>query len=205
MSSRQDCVFACFCVRVEVDKLKSNTTNKSYQSYLALQDGKTMLFRKPPVVRRMETLLTVGVFVQLVVGPLVGAVLTGKPLWAVVVLVGLSWVFWFLYRVVGPNDIRLDGERLTYEQTIGWPWKPTTRAGPFSDIMGVCLSPNNNVVLLIAKPGRATMRVIISNPSLASVGSSAFVVDKSYVAESRALAEELNRVYGFPAVPCPKR
>ena len=164
-----------------------------------------MLFRKPPAVRRMETLLSVAVTVQLVVGPLVGAVLTGKPFFAVASLVGLGWVLWFLSRVVGPHDLRLDGERLTYERTAGWPWKPITRTGPFSDIKGVCLSPNNNVILLIAKPGMAPRRVIVSTPYMSSAGSSALLIDNSCIAESRALAEKLNRIYGFPIVPYSKK
>ena len=164
-----------------------------------------MVFRKPPAARRLETLLSVAVTVQIVVGPLVGAVLTGKPCWAAVSLGGLGWVLWFLYRVVGPNDIRLDGEQLTYERTTGWPWKPTTRAGPFSDIKGVCISPHNNVILLITKQGKAYERVIVSSPSMSSASSNALVIDRSYTAASHALVEELNRVYGFPVVPCPKR
>ncbi|MGI4788112.1 MAG: hypothetical protein ACRYFS_04600 [Janthinobacterium lividum] len=212
MSSRLAVCLVAFYIRVEVAKLSERPTMKrpvskvssKNESYLAWRDGKIMLFRKPPTVRRMETLLSVGISIQLVVCPLVGAVLTGNPFWAIVVLVGMGWVFWFLYRVVGPNDFRLDGERLTYDRMTGWPWKPMTRSGPFSDIKGVCLSPNNNVILLVAKPGKALERVIIISPSLASAGSSSLVIDRSYIAESHAFAEEIHQVYGFPIVPYPR-
>ena len=183
---------------------QDNPIDKGYESSLAWKNGKTMVFRKPPAARRMETLLSVAVTVQIVALPLVGAVLTGKPVLAAASLGGLGGVLWFLYRVVGPNDIRLDGERCIYERTTGWPWKPVTQTGPFSDIKGVCISPRHDVVLSITKPGGASRRVIVSSPFLSSVGSSGLVIDRSHLAKSHTLAEELNRTYGFPILPYPK-
>lgn len=190
---------------MEISPLQANPTNKSYESYLAWKDGKTMLFRKPPTARRLETLLSVAVAVQLVLGPLVGAVLTGKAYLAALSVLGAGWLLYFLYYVSGPADIRLDGERRTYERTTGWPWKPVTRTGSFADIRGVCVSPQNNVIILMTKPRWTSKGVIVSNPAMSSAGSSALLIDRSHIAASRALAEELCREYGFPLVPYPKK
>lgn len=179
-------------------------TDKGYESYLAWKDGKTMLFRKPPAARRMETLLSVAVAVQLVIGPLIGALLTGKPFWIALSGFGAGWVFFFIYYLTGPDDIRLDGESHTYEWTTGCPWKPVTRTGSFADIKGVCVSPRNKVMILMAKRERRSKGVTVSDPYLSSAGSSALFVDSSYVAAAHALIEELNRVYGFSIVPYPK-
>ena len=164
-----------------------------------------MLFRKPPSARRLETLLSVAVAVQLVVGPLIGAFLTGKPFYAALSVVGLGWVIFFLYYLTGPDDTRLDGEKQTYERIVGCPWKPVTRTGSFADIKGVCVSPRNKVIILMAKRDRLSKGVIVSDPAMSSAGSSAMFVDSSYVVAARALAEELNQCYGFPIVPYPKK
>ncbi len=163
-----------------------------------------MLFRKPPAARRMETLLSVAVAVQLVVGPLIGALLTGKPFWIALSIFGAGWAFFFICYLTGPDNIYLDGERHIYEWTTGCPWKPVTRSGSFADIKGVCISPRNKVIILMVNRKRMSKGVTISDPYLSSAGSSALFVDSSYVAAAHTLAEELNRVYGFPIVPYPK-
>jgi hypothetical protein len=184
--------------------LKAKPTDNSYESYLAWQDGKIILFRKPPAARRLETLLAVAITIQIVAFPLVGAVLTGKLIFFGASALGAGWVLWFLYRIAGPNGIRLDGEQRTYEWTTGWPWKPETRIGSFADIKGVCISPRNSVIILMAKRQGLLKRVVVSDPAMSSIRSTALTIDRSHVGESRALAEELNRVYGFPIVPYPK-
>lgn len=165
-------------------------TTQGQGSYLVWKDGKTMLFRKPPAARRLEALLSVAVTVQLVVGPLVGAVLTGKTFWAALSALGAGWVLFFLYYVCGPDDIRLNGDQRTYERTVGWPWKPVTHTGTFGDIKGVCVTPRYNVLLLLKKPGWPRQGVVLGS----SLRSSA----------ANELAEEVSRTLGIPIVPCPR-
>ena len=92
----------------------------------------------------------------------------------------------------GPDDIRLDETKRTYERTVGWPWKPKMFFGSFNDVKGVCISPRNTVLLLMKKPD--------------FVKSSGAIVLSSYGTNeaARALVEELSRVYGFAIVPYPK-
>jgi hypothetical protein len=185
--------------------LKVKPRDKSYESYLVRQDGKTMVFREPPAARRMSILLSVAVTVQLIVGPLIGAFLTGKPFYAVLSVVGAAWVLWFLYRIAGPNDIRLDGEQRTYDRTTGWPWKPVRAIGSFADIRGVCISPGRRVMLLMVKRKSLRRGVVVSNPAISATGSSALFVDNiSVTAATHKLMEELNQKYGFPIVPYQK-
>ena len=150
-----------------------------------------MLFRKPPALRRQQlTLFWFGVFVTF--GSVVASqVLQRTSLLYVNGTVGICISVIFLY-LSGPDDIRLDGTQRTYERTLGWFWKPTTRFGSFNGIKGVCISPRNTVWLLMEKPD-----------FVKSTGGIAL----SYLGASqpaRVLAEEVNRLYGFPIVPYPK-
>ena len=150
-----------------------------------------MLFRKPLALRRQQlTLFWFAVFVTF------GSVVASQVLQRASHLyvggtVGLCISVIFLYLSV-PDDIRLDGKQRLYERTVGWPWKPKRRFGSFNGIKGVCISPRNTVWLLLDKPDfvKSTNGIALSYSGASQ--------------SARALAEELNRVYGFPIVPYPK-
>lgn len=80
-----------------------------------------MVFRKPAEDRRMGLLMSIALMVQLIVFPLTGAILTGKPFWWVIAALGagLTCYFCFVLNFAGPDDIRLDGNEGTYEWTTG--------------------------------------------------------------------------------------
>jgi len=160
-------------------------------SYPTRQEGNVMLFRKPLALRRQQrTLFWFAIFVTS--GTVVGAqALNDAPLSYIEGIVGLSISFIFLY-LSGPDDIRLNGKQRTYERTVGWPWKPTTRFGSFNGVKGVCISPRNTVWLLLEKPDFVKSASGIAL-SYSGAGQSA-----------RALADELNLAYGFSIVPYPK-
>ncbi len=149
-----------------------------------------MQFRKPLALRRRELVLF-----WLMVLVAFGTVATAQSfstLHATITecngafLLSLSVILLYLS---GPDDIRLDGKQRTYERAVGWFWKPKKRFGSFSDVKGICISPQNSVLLLMKKPDfvKSTNGIVLSS------------FRESYPA--RALAEELNRVYGFPIVP----
>lgn len=170
---------------------KTKSTDASGQSYLAWQDGKTMLFRKPPALRRQQlTLFWFGVFVTF------GSVVASQVLQRASHLyvggtVGLC-ISVILFYLSGPDDIRLDGKQRLYERTAGWPWKPATRSGSFNGIKGICISPRNTVWLLLDKPDfvKSTSGIALSYSGASQ--------------PARALADELSRAYGFSIVPYPK-
>jgi len=166
--------------------------SKVRDSYRLRQEGSVMQFRKPLALQRGQ--LSAFWFAVLVT---FGTTAAGQALRSPLIfdingLIGLSISFILLY-LSGPDDIRLDGEQRTYERTVGWPWKPKTLFGSFGDVKGVCISPRNRVLLLLKKPDfvKSTGEIVLS-----SYGS-----DQA----AYALAEELNREYGFPIVPCPKK
>lgn len=162
-------------------------------SYSVRQEGNTRLFRKPPALQREQW--TAFWFVALITFSLTAASLALREqdpsLFYIEGVVGLGISSVLLY-LCGSDDIRLDGTQRTYERMVGWPWKPKTLFGSFSDVKGVCISPRNTVVLLLKKPDfvKSTGAIVLS-----SHGS-----DQA----ARALAEKLNCVYGFPIVPYPK-
>ncbi len=167
--------------------------SKARNSYSVRQEGNMRLFRKPPALRRVQW--AIFWFVALITFSLTAASLALREqdpsLFYIEGVVGLGISSVLLY-LCGPDDIRFDGTKRTYERTVGWPWKPKTLFGSFSDVNGVCISPRNTVLLLLKKPD--------------FVKSTGAIVLSSYGAgqPAHALAEELNRVYGFPIVPYPK-
>lgn len=159
-------------------------------SYLVRKDGKMMLFRKPLPMRR-TTLAAAGFLTLLVLSLLVSAPYMRNPAPVYIQsMIGLSLPLFFLY-LSGPDDIRLDGNQRAYERTIGWPWKPMTRFGSFEDIKGVCISPQNSVLLLLEKPGPISRGVVLSTSGTKTA--------------AEALVEDLKREFGFPVAPYPKK
>ncbi len=183
-------VLSVIGLRVYVTRQVSNVRS----SYSMQRQGNRSLFRKPPALRRVQWAMFWFAMLVWCGGMTAARALQehDPSLFYIEGVVGLGISFIFLY-LAGPDDIRLDAEQRTYEHTIGWPWKPKTRFGSFSDVKGVCISPRNTVLLLL------------NNPDF--VKSTGSIVLSSYGADqpARALVEELNRVYGFPIVPCPKK
>lgn len=159
---------------------------KARGNYLVQKDGNTMLFRKPLPMRR-ATLAAASFLFLLVLSLLISAPYMRNPVPAYLpVVIGLSLPVFFLY-LSGPDDIRLDGSRRTYERTIGWSWKPVTRFGTFDGIQGVAVSPRNSVLLMLKKPGPISRGVVLSSSGTNEA--------------AKALVEEVKQRYGFPIVP----
>ena len=163
---------------------------KARGSYLIRNDGGIMLFRKPLPLRR--TLLAIAgfsflIFLDIVFiasegrNPLAGYFLCVVPLILPVI---------FLYAS-GPNDIRLDGSRRTYEWTVGFPWKPVTKFGTFDGIKGMSISFEDGVELVLEKPGALSKSVTLSSSGTNEA--------------AKALVEKLKREYGFAVMPYPKK
>ena len=163
---------------------------KAQGSYLVRKEGSMMLFRKPLPLRR-AILAAMGFGILLFFNTLMIALEARNPPPAYVMsVVALSLPVLFFY-LSGPNDIRLDGNQRTFEQTVGFPWKPVTRFGTFSGIKGICVSPQNSVQLVMEKPSALSRSIILS-----STGTKA---------AAEGLVEELKREYEFPIVPYPKK
>ena len=96
-----------------------------------------------------------------------------------------------LYHFAGPDDIQLDGSRRTYEQKVGWPWKPTVSCGTFDDIKGIRISPQNTVYIHLKETEAVRIGIAIGR-----YGTKA---------AAEVLVEELKREYGFSVVPYPKK
>ena len=163
---------------------------KARGSYLITNDGGMMLFRKPLPLRRTclaITGFTFLIFLNIVViasegrNPLAGYFICIVPLVLPVI---------FLYAS-GPNDIRLDGGRRTFERTVGFPWKPVTKFGTFDDIKGISISFQDGVELVLEKPVAFSKSVKLSSSGTNEA--------------AKALVEELKQMYGFAVVPYPKK
>jgi len=159
--------------------------------YRMRQDGNVMEFRKPLALQRMQ-LAAFWFAVLVTIGATTAAHFLRDPILPYIEgVVGTSISLIFLY-LSGPDDIQLDGKQRSYKRTVGWPWKPTTCFGSFSGVKGICISPRNTVLLLLEKPDfvKSTNAIVLSY--------------SGGVQPARALAEGLNRAYGFSIVPYPK-
>jgi len=171
---------------------------KSRMSWLERAGGRVLMFRKPRALRRVS-LMVPGVFVLMLLPSLfaphvshrntqgrndqgVFARTLSKGFMTLSVL-GLSAFFIFL---AGPADFRLDGQRRVYEKTEGWPWRPKTRGGPLDDFQGVCITPQNSVMLVPRKPDRLRSGYLLSG----AVSREA----------ARALAGEITQTVGIPLI-----
>lgn len=157
------------------------------KSYLVWQEGKVMVFRKPPSLRRpllvIAGIMTVVEIVNLVMSRHNSLVFSFN-------LVTGFCLLAFLVYLSGPSDIRLDGDQRTYERITGWPWKPATQFGSFDDIKGVCVSLNGQAMLLMNKRIFPYKGVVLSSSGTKGTAD--------------ALAEDLSREFGFPIVAYPK-
>jgi hypothetical protein len=165
--------------------------SKAQGIYPMRQAGNVMQFRKPLALRRAELALF-----WLMVLTAFGTVATAQN-WRNAFIIDGNGIFLLSLSAIvlylsGPDDVRLDGKQRAYERTVGWLWKPATRIGSFNGIRGICISPQNSVLLLMEKPDfvKSTNGIVLS------------CFRESQPA--RALAEEMNRMYGFPIVPYPK-
>ena len=163
------------------------------RSYLVRQEGNTRLFRKPPALWRGQWAMFW--FAALLTFSLTAtsfALQKQDPSLFYIEGIGGTGLSSIILYWCGPDDIRLDAIQRTYMRTVGWPWKPKTLFGSFSDVKGVCINPQNTVLLLMKRPDfmKSSGAIVLS-----SYGTSQF---------ARALTEELNRVYGFPIVPYSK-
>ena len=159
---------------------------KARGSYLMQNDEGMMLFRKPLPLRR--TLLTIAGFTFFIFLDTVFIASEGRnPLAGYFIcIVPLILPVIFLYAS-GPNDIRLDRSRRTYEWTIGFPWKPVTKFGTFDDIKGIRVSLEDGVELVLEKPAALSKSVKLSSSGTNEA--------------AKALVEELKRMYGFAVLP----
>lgn len=165
--------------------------SKVRDSYRMRQEGNVMQFRKPLALQRAQ-LVAFWFAVLVTIGGTTAAQSLRDPVLPYIEgVVGTSISLIFLY-LSGPDDVQLDGKQRTYKRTVGWPWKPTTCFGSFSGVKGICISPRNTVLLLLEKPDfvKSTNAIVLSYSGASQ--------------PAHALAEELNRAYGFSIVPYPK-
>lgn len=171
---------------------------RSMGRWLERAEGRVLTFRKPRALRR-SSLMAPGVFVLMLFPMLYGlpaghrnhrdtlanTLIKGYMTASVL---GLSALFVYLG---GPADYRLDGQRRVYEKTEGWPWRPKTRSGSLDDFRGVCITPQNNVMLVPRKPSR-----FVSGYVLGSAGSKG---------SARSLAAQVGQTTGIPLIDYPMR
>ena len=149
-----------------------------------------MEFQKPLALQRAQR-MAFWFAVLVTIGGTTAAQFLQDPGLYVEGVVGTSISLILLY-LSGPDDIQFDGKQSTYKRTVGWPWKPTTCFGSFSGVKGICISPRNTVLLLLEKPDfvKSTNAIVLRYSGASQ--------------PAHALAEELNRAYGFSIVPYSK-
>lgn len=164
--------------------------SKVWDSYRMRQEGDVTQFRTPLSLQREQRMAFW--FAVLVTTGVTAAEYSLRDTRIYVEGVVSTSISLTLLYVSGPDDICLDGKQRTYTRTVGWPWKPTTRFGSFNSVKGVCISPRNTVLLLLEKPDfvKSTNGIVLSHSGTSQ--------------PAHALAEELNRAYGFSIVPYPK-
>lgn len=161
---------------------------RSHGSWLQQHDGDIMLFRRPRALRQTGYLF-VGFFVIHCFYFLQTAVSLHRTVFGFVGLPAIILIPACLY-MAGPHDVRLDGERRTYERTTGWPWRPQTRIGPLDDFSGICVTRHNSVMLVPRRPERIYTGFPLSGPLPRQAAAT--------------LAEDVSRATGLPIVAAPR-